>query len=365
MKGSVSRISYLVSRPRRPTTISRSTLHASRAQGYLVSREAYLVRPTPPSCASRFTLHVPRFTCDASRFTLLLSACLSVGWLSPTYDTIDAGNRLFKQGKYDEAIGKYGEVLVDDPDSPLLNYNMGAANYKAGKYSEAIASFGRVKATEDDPKRLAKVAYNAGNAQYRLGAAAAAEKPQDALNAYAAALIAYRRALGIDPGDRDAKFNYELVTRKIAELKKKLEEQQKQQDQQKEQQDQQEQQQDQQQSEQQKDQQQGDQQQEQQQNSDEQKQEQEAGQDEKQDQKQDEQQQQQQAGGEQQEQEKGEQAEQQQASSGAAQPGGDKKEKMSAQEAASLVDAAKNDEVRPEDFARKMKGGVADAAEDW
>ena len=280
MKGSVSRISYLVSRPRRPTTISRSTLHASRAQGYLVSREAYLVRPTPPSCASRFTLHVPRFTCDASRFTLLLSACLSVGWLSPTYDTIDAGNRLFKQGKYDEAIGKYGEVLVDDPDSPLLNYNMGAANYKAGKYSEAIASFGRVKATEDDPKRLAKVAYNAGNAQCRLGAAAAAEKPQDALNAYAAALIAYRRALGIDPGDRDAKFNYELVTRKIAELKKKLEEQQKQQDQQKEQQDQQEQQQDQQQSEQQKDQQQGDQQQEQQQNSDEQKQEQEAGQDE-------------------------------------------------------------------------------------
>ena len=43
------------------------------------------------------------------------------------------------------------------------------------------------------------------------------------------ALTDYRRALGADPDDQDAKFNHELVERRLAALKKKLEEQQKQQ----------------------------------------------------------------------------------------------------------------------------------------
>ena len=43
---------------------------------------------------------------------------------------------------------------------------------------------------------------------------------------------AYRRALGADPDDVDAKFNHELVEKKLAELQKKLEEEQKQKQQQ-------------------------------------------------------------------------------------------------------------------------------------
>ncbi len=342
-----SRMPHLVSRPTAltltlPRLGSGQVARAGSGAGEGSSTSAARISCGPPS--QRRTLH-------ALRFALLLSACFSIGWLNPTRDKIDAGNRLFKQGKYDEAIGKYGELLVDDPDSPLLNYNMGAANYKAGKYSEAIASLARVKGSEDDPKRLARVAYNAGNAQYRLGTAAAAEKPQDALNAYAAALVAYRRALGIDPSDQDAKFNYELVTKAIADLKKKLEEQQQQEQPQDQQQ-----QQDQQQGDEEQKEQQGEQEQEQQPDGQEQEQ---AGEpEEKQDEPQEPQ-----GAGEQQEQDNAEQAEQQQA--GDAQPSGEKKEKMSAEEAASLLDAAKNEEVRPEDFARKMKGGVADAAQDW
>lgn len=302
--------------------------------------------------------HVLRFTFCA----FLLAPLPAAAWLNPTRDTIDEGNRLFKQGKYDDAIGKYGEVLVDDPDSPLLNYNMGAAKYKAGKYDEAIASFSRVKTSENDPKRFARIAYNAGNAQYQLGAAAEAEKPQDALKAYAAALVAYRRALGIDPSDQDAKFNYEFVAKKIADLKKKLEEQQKQQDQQdqQEQQPQDQQQQDQEQQQDQQDQQQGEQEQKQEE------QEQQQGEDQQQaeDGQEKKEEEQQQAGGEQ-EQPSDDQQQQQQAAAGE-EAGGDKKEKMSESEAASIIDAAKNEEVRPEDFARKMKGaGVADAAQDW
>jgi len=321
-------------------------------------------------------------------FSLALLAVFSTSpcaaWMNPTRDNIAEANRLFKQGKYDDALAKYGDVLVDHPESPLLNFNMGDANYKAGKYSEAIASFARVRPGEPDSKRVAYAAYNIGNAEYRLAAAAEAAKPQDALKGYATALVAYRRALGADPTDQDAKFNYEYVTRKMDDLKKKLEEQQKQQDQQKDQQqkdqqdqqqqDQKDQQKDQQQDQQQKDAQQKDQEQQQQdqqqagQKDQEQKQ---AEQQEKEQQQaeQDKNAEQQKQDAQQQEAEQQEGGEQDQEKKDAAQAGsgnGEKKDKMSPQEAAALIDTAKNDELRPEEFVRQAQGGrVAEPAQDW
>jgi Ca-activated chloride channel family protein len=285
----------------------------------------------------------------ASRFTLLAAAALCLGWMNPTRDRITEANRLFQQGKYDDAIAKYGEVLVNDPDSPLLNFNMGDANYKAGKYTEAINSFARVRAGDNDPKRTAKIAYNVGNAQYRLGAAAEADKPQDALQAYAGALVAYRRALGADATDQDAKFNYEFVSKKLDELKKKLEEQKQQQDQQ--QQDQQ--------PDQKKDEQ--DQPEQKQPEKDQQDQQQQAQKDQDGEKQQEQQQQ-----AAQQEGEKKDAEEQQRAAQAAGAASGDKKDQMSQQEAAALIDTAKNDELQPDEFARQVQGGVvAEPAQDW
>ncbi len=310
-------------------------------------------------------LYAPR---RALAFFLLCASPFCLAWMNPTRDRITEGNHLFDQGKFDEAISKYGEALVDDPDSPLLNFNMGDANYKAGKYAEATASFSRVRASDDEPKRQARAAYNIGNAQYRLGAAAEAEKPQDALQAYAAALVAYRRAIGADPTDQDAKFNYEFVSKKVDDLKKKLEEQQRQQDQH------QQQQQDQQQKDQQQqaDQQQKKQQDEQQQPQNEQQQEakQEEQQQQPQQQKPDEQKQQereqQQAGGQPDEQQDAQHQQESERAAQAGTTGGEKKDKMSPQEAAALIDTAKNDELQPDEFARQVQGAaVAEPAQDW
>ncbi|MFQ5665537.1 MAG: tetratricopeptide repeat protein [Candidatus Binatia bacterium] len=257
----------------------------------------------------------------------LVAAICCLAWMNPTRDRIAEGNRLVKKGKFDEAIKKYGEVLVNDPDSPLLNFNMGVAKYKAGKYAEAITSFARVRAGDDAPQRVAKTAYNAGNAEYRLGEAAEATKPEDALKAYAGALAAYRRALGADPTDRDAKFNYEFVSKKIDALKKALEEQQQQQDQ--------------------------------------------AGKpnhDKQQPQPSDKQQpEQQKEAAAQQQASKHKAGEKQQPAASAAAAGDQKnKDEMSPQEATALIDTAKNDELRPEEFARQAQGAVvAEPAQDW
>lgn len=161
----------------------------------------------------------------------LLTALGSVAWLDPHARTREA-NQLFAAGKYDEAATKYNEALVDHPDSALLHFNLGDADYKQGKYDEALAAFQQVRPGDDDHTETARVAYNIGNATARLAEGLAATDPQKALGQYAAALVVYRRAIAAAPDDVDAKLNYELVTQKRAELQKKLDEQRQQQQQQ-------------------------------------------------------------------------------------------------------------------------------------
>jgi len=316
----------------------------------------------------------------------VLLAHMSVGWLDP-HATAREGNRLYDAGKYNDAAEHYNQALVDDPDSPRLHFNLGDARYKAGKYDDALASFGQVPAGDADPGRAARLAYNVGNTKFRQGEAAEAKEPQKALELWAESLVAYRRALGADPDDVDAKFNHELVEKKIAALKKKLEEQQKQkqsqQDKQKDQKDQQQQQQ-----------QQGDQQKDQQQQPDQQPQNEAGQQHDQQEGQQQAQEAEQQQGGEngdkdqqasadqQREQEQARQDAQQSpdhaqgqaadahegegaagddTAAGEARPG-----EMTAREAAALLDAQRTQEVRPGEIAqRQQKARVAEPAEDW
>lgn len=313
---------------------------------------------------------------------LLFCWPLSVAWVNPYRDDVAEANQLLKSGKYKEAIGKYGEQLVDNPESPLLNYNMGNANYRAGKFSDALASYTRVRTAEDDPKRTARTAYNAGNAQYRLAAGLEKDKPQDALKGYAQALVAYRRAIGADASDQDAKFNYELTVKKIEDLQKKLQEEQdkkkeqeKKQPQDQKQQDQQQQEQQQSQQDQQKDQQQQQQQQQDEQdtNQNQQSKDQEQQQQQTNDQQQEPQQgqDQQQPSQEQQQQQQAEPSDEQSEQASETQQGeegtaGETSKDTARHEAAALLDSAKNEELRPDEFARRVQGrGVAEPAQDW
>jgi Ca-activated chloride channel family protein len=276
-------------------------------------------------------------------------ALLSVGWFDP-YAKGREGNQLYADGKFDEAATAYNQGLVDDPDSAALHFNLGDAQYEAKQYEAALAAYGQVG---DDPARKARVDYNVGNVKYRQGAAVEGAEPQKAIEQWTEALVAYRRALGVDPNDQDAKFNYELVLAKIKALQKKLEEQkQQQQDQQQKNDEQQKQDQEQ---------------------KDEQKQDQADQQQQQQDQAQEQKDQQQQA--EQQPQDQKEQQEQQQQADDAekrqddqrqAQAGEAGEGEMTRDEAAALLDSQRDQAVQPDEVVRRMQGaGVAEPARDW
>jgi tetratricopeptide (TPR) repeat protein len=135
------------------------------------------------------------------------------------------GNEMYDEERYDEAMNKYRDAQVHDPESPIIKFNMGAANYKKNKYEEALKELESCLTT-DDAMAQSQAYYNMGNSLYRLG-----KLPES--------IMAYQQALKLNPDDEDAKYNIEFVRRQLKDQSEKQQQDQQQQQQQQEQQQQQ------------------------------------------------------------------------------------------------------------------------------
>ncbi len=130
--------------------------------------------------------------------------------------SVRAGNTLYQEGNYEEALKKYKAAQVESPKDERIMFNLGAVQYKLGQYEEALAEHLR-SAQAEDPGIGAQSHYNAGNALYRAG------RLENAIEQYL-------QALEINPQDEDAKYNLEFVRREME--RRKQQQQQRQQEQQ-------------------------------------------------------------------------------------------------------------------------------------
>ncbi len=122
------------------------------------------------------------------------------------------GNRLYEEGRYQEAHQKYLEGLAAAPESPLILFNDGNALYQSQDYQRAMEAYAR--AIESGAPELASAAwYNLGNALYR----------QRQLEQ---SLEAFKQALRLSPGDIDAKHNFERVLQELQQQQQEQQEQQ-------------------------------------------------------------------------------------------------------------------------------------------
>ncbi|MFQ5649340.1 MAG: tetratricopeptide repeat protein [bacterium] len=110
-------------------------------------------------------------------------------------------NKLFEEQKYDEANNKYRDALIENPDSPIIHFNIGDVQYKKRNYEEALNSYTKALAS-DDILLQSQAHYNLGNTLYRLG-----KLPES--------ILEYKRALDLNPSDEDAKYNLEYVRAKL------------------------------------------------------------------------------------------------------------------------------------------------------
>ncbi len=124
--------------------------------------------------------------------------------------------REYNEGKYDQALQDYEQLLKRKTEDLRLNFNAGAAAYRSRKFDEAAKQFSAALASPD-LKLQALAYYNRGNSLYQLG-----EKlpdPAKKTETWEKSLQDYSSTLKLNAQDADAKFNYEFVRKKLEELK--------------------------------------------------------------------------------------------------------------------------------------------------
>ncbi|MDB5218681.1 MAG: hypothetical protein JWO86_6608 [Myxococcaceae bacterium] len=125
--------------------------------------------------------------------------------------------KAYADGKFDEAHKQLEAESAKNPKDAKLAFNAGDAAYKAGHFDAAEAAFKRAL-TAADPSLQQHVLYNQGDSLYRLGEKEPADARDKKREAWTSAVAAYEGALALNPKDADAKYNRDLVKRKLKEL---------------------------------------------------------------------------------------------------------------------------------------------------
>ncbi|MCK4914564.1 MAG: tetratricopeptide repeat protein, partial [Candidatus Eisenbacteria sp.] len=107
------------------------------------------------------------------------------------------GNRLYRDGRFDEALTEYRGAQVLAPELSVLAFNAGNALFRKGELPGAIREYGNA-ALSDDNLMSSSALYNAGNAFLQAGQ-------------IDTAVEAFKGALKLNPDDQDAKHNLEVA----------------------------------------------------------------------------------------------------------------------------------------------------------
>ena len=112
-------------------------------------------------------------------------------------DQVAEGNRLYGEGRFEEAHQMYLEALRDDPESSLIRFNSGNALYQSQDFQRAMEAYQQA-IESGDPDLAGAAWYNLGNSLYR------GQQLEPSLEAF-------KQVLRLDPDDADAKHNLERV----------------------------------------------------------------------------------------------------------------------------------------------------------
>ena len=161
-------------------------------------------------------------------FALLLAASPAGAWnpLQSKNWKVKSGNKKFEKEKYGEALESYDKAALQLPDEAGVHFNRGDALFKMGAGKSAEEDSGELDraakafadaaslAGEDQQDLKVDAFYNIGNVRFAQGR-------------WEEAIAAYRQALKMKPGYKDAAYNLALALKKLEEQRKKEEEEKK------------------------------------------------------------------------------------------------------------------------------------------
>lgn len=167
--------------------------------------------------------------------TWLLLLAPSASRADSVRESIREGNGLYGEGKYSEAINKYNEALVEQPQALEPKFNKAGSYYRMDDLGEALDLYQEVAAKSKDMDLVAKAKYNVGNCFFQRGVKQRDSDLQKAVDDMKTSITYWRQVLELEPKNEKAARNIEvarLTIKDILDQLKKQQEQQKQQNQQ-------------------------------------------------------------------------------------------------------------------------------------
>lgn len=145
-------------------------------------------------------------------------------WAASRQAEVKKGNAHYLKKEYDQSIEKYQAALKKDPESDIINFNLGTALYKKGEYKGAQQHLAKTLLS-DDKLLKQKAFYNLGNSFYKSGIAQEDQHIDQAIIDVTESVKHLESAVGLNADDQEAKHNYEFVQKELERLKQKQEEQ--------------------------------------------------------------------------------------------------------------------------------------------
>ncbi len=160
---------------------------------------------------------------------LLLFPCPSLARTDSVREMLREGNRLYDANQYTEAVNKYNEALVEQPNAIEPKFNKANSYYRLDDLGEAIDLYQEVAAGSKDMAMVARAKYNLGNCFFERGSKQRDSDLQKALEDMKTSITYWRQVLDIDPENEKAARNIEVARLTIKDILDQLKRQQEQQ----------------------------------------------------------------------------------------------------------------------------------------
>ena len=133
-------------------------------------------------------------------------------------ELVERGNKLYKQGNFNEAINSYDQALLDAPGALEPKFNQANSYYRLDDLSKAMDLYRQIAAESKDMKVVAKAKYNLGNSYFQQGSKQKDSNLQKAIDDLKTAIGSWRGVLDIEPENKKAARNIEVARLVIKDL---------------------------------------------------------------------------------------------------------------------------------------------------
>ncbi len=131
---------------------------------------------------------------------------------------VQEGNRLYKEGRLNEAVKGYDEALQDRPEAVVPLFNKANSLYRLEDPNAALGLYKEVATKSRDMGLAAKAKYNAGNCSFQLGCKQKDSNLQKAVECMETAVDYWRSVLELEPGNEKAARNIEVARLTIKDI---------------------------------------------------------------------------------------------------------------------------------------------------